>query len=477
MVAAQNRRTLLSRDQRERNFSVPASAGQVAIVGGGISGLSAAYDLTRAGLDCTILEKRPRLGGVIETRCREGCVLEGGPDSFISAKPEALALIQELGLDNQVIGSNDHSRVAYILKKGRLIALPEGIMMMVPSRVMPMLKSPLLSWPSKIRMGLELFRRPASSTNAPAPDRSVAEFVIDHFGRETLDYLAEPLLSGIYGGDPSQLSVAAVLPRFLKMEEQYGSLGRAAMRSKNTRGPGALFQTLKGGLGKLIEALGAGLNVRHAPVEKIEARRQGGFRVRAGGDWMDAGHVVLACPAWEAGQLLRDVDGALARLLEGIGYSSSLTLALIYEASEFDGMRAGHGFLVPKRERQRMVAGTLVTTKFSHRAPEDRIVLRCFFGGAGEEAILRESDDSLVAIARRELARILGLTATPVFHSVSRWPRSMAQYTVGHLSRVQEIQDRAAAIRGLHLAGNAYEGIGIPDCVRMGRRAAREIIS
>src|SRR6266446_8901727 len=200
---------------------------RVAIVGGGISGLSAAYDLSRAGADCTILEKQPRLGGVIETRCWQDCLFDCGPDSFISQKPEALALIKELGLESEVIGSNDHQRTTYILKQGRLIALPEGVMMIVPSKAIPMLKSPLLGWGSKVRMALELFRRPQPST-----DRSVADFVVDHFGRETLDYLGEPLLSGVYGGDPGQLSVASVLPRFLEMEAQYGSLGRAVLKAR-----------------------------------------------------------------------------------------------------------------------------------------------------------------------------------------------------------------------------------------------------
>ena len=242
---------------------MPRASGQVVIVGGGISGLSAAYDLKRAGVDCTIFEKQPRLGGVIETRTWEECLLEGGPDSFISSKPEALALIRELGLESEVIGSNDHQRVTYILKKGRLVPLPEGVMMIVPTRVMPMLKSPLLGWSTKLRMGLELFRQPSSQP----PDRSVAEFVIDHFGQETLDYLAEPLLSGVYGGDPRQLGVAGVLPRFLQMEKEYGSLGRAVMKSKSSAPPGgSLFRTLKSGLGKLVGTLAAGLTVRQQEV-------------------------------------------------------------------------------------------------------------------------------------------------------------------------------------------------------------------
>jgi oxygen-dependent protoporphyrinogen oxidase len=447
---------------------------RVAIVGGGISGLSAAYDLARAGADSTILEKQPRLGGVIETRCWQDCLFDCGPDSFISQKPEALALIKELGLESEVIGSNDHQRTTYILKQGRLIALPEGVMMIVPSKAIPMLKSPLLGWGSKVRMALELFHRPRN----PA-DRSVADFVIDHFGRETLEYLAEPLLSGVYGGDPGQLSVASVLPRFLQMEAQYGSLGRAVLKARR-KAPsgdgGSLFRTLKGGLSGLVNALAKRVTARQAEAEAIE-RSERGFRVRAAGEWMDADRVILALPAHAAAPLVAGVDGELARLLSGIPYSSSLTLSLVYRESEFDGRRAGFGFLVPKRERQRLAACTFVGAKFPYRTPEDKIVLRCFFGGVGDEAALLESDEALLAIAREELRRILGLTAAPVFHAIARWPRSMAQYVVGHGPRVREIKERAAAIPGLYLAGNAYEGIGIPDCIRTGRDAAKRILA
>src|SRR5271154_2439707 len=416
---------------------------RVVIVGGGVSGLSAAYDLTRAGVETILFEKQARLGGVVETRSVENCTIDCGPDSFLSAKPEALTLIKELGLESDVIGSNDHQRVTYIQKHGKLVALPDGVMMIVPSKIMPMLKSPLLSWSTKIRMGLELMRRPG-----PGTDRSVADFVVDHFGRETLDYLAEPPLSGVYGGDPAQLSVASVLPRFLEMEAKYGSLGRAVMAAKRT-GPsgGSLFRSLKGGMSSMIEALSKGLHIRHETVESIEK----GFRVRAGGEWIEADHVILACPAWSASALVQKLDGELAKKLNEIPYSSSLTLSLIYKASEFDGQRAGFGFLVPKRERKRLAACTFVGAKFPFRVPDDRMVLRCFFGGIGDEAILKESDESLVEIAREELRRILKLTAAPVSHTISRWPRSMAQYTVGHASRVKEIRERAGRAGGLYL--------------------------
>ena len=441
------------------------------VVGGGIAGLAAAYDLKRAGVECTVFEKRPRLGGVIETCKWEGCTIDAGPDSFLSAKPEALALIRELGIEDQVIGSNDDQRTTYILKNGRLIALPEGIMMMVPTKVMPMVRTRLLSWGTKLRMARELLRRPREY-----PDRSVAEFVVDHFGEETLDYLAEPLLSGVYGGDPRQLSAASVLPRFVEMERREGSLARAAMRMQQTGSRAPLFRTLKNGLGDLVGALAKGLTIWHGEVEAIDRVAGGRYRIRANGGEIEADHVVLAVPAWEASRFLGEIEGELAAFLRQIPYSSSAIVSLIYEQARFDGMRAGFGFLVPKRERQRLAACTFVNTKFAFRAPANRILLRCFFGGIDDADVLAESDESLVEIARQELRRILNLQAAPVYHTIARWPRSMAQYTVGHGARVREIQARSAAIPGLHLAGNAYEGIGIPDCIRTGRAAARRII-
>lgn len=451
----------------------------VVIVGGGISGLSAAYYLGKGGAASTILESRPRLGGVIQTEQVEGCIIEGGPDSFLSTKPAAVELATELGLAGEIIGSNDHLRKTYVRKGGRLIPLPDGLMMMVPTKILPLVATGLVSWGTKVRMGMELLRAPKMRPE----DESVAEFIQEHYGTEAVDYLAEPLLSGIYGGDPADLSVRSVLPSFVRLAETYGSLTRGVLaeRAKARRnGPAApLFRTFKGGVGQLVDAAAAAIHghaeVRQARAQAIE-RTAEGFRIRLAGDWMETAGVVVACEAHSGAQLLAAVDARLAELLAQTLYSSSITVALGFDAADFAVPPVGFGFLVPKKERRRVAACTWVGNKFSHRVPAGRIVARCSIGGAEAASALAESDETLIAAAASELREIAGIGAVPRFTRIFRWPRAMAQPSVGHAARVAEIEARVAAIPGLHLAGNAYHGIGIPDCIRLGRQAAGRIL-
>ena len=437
------------------------------IIGGGISGLSAAYYLSKAGIRPTLLERRPRVGGVIQTSVQQGCVLEEGPDGFMAAKPWAMNLIRELGLADQVIGSNDHSRITYIVRRGKLIPMPEGLMMMVPTKILPLVETRLLSWGAKIRMGLEIFRQP----HGPQPDRSVYEFLLDHYGEESIDYLAEPLLAGVYGGDPREMSVNSVLARFVEIEAKYGSLTRGVLAAPRPKSSGGSFlQTLKGGLGQLIEALRPSAEVVQAEVETVE-QTAAGFRVRSGGEWLEAEHVVVATPAGDAASVLQSLQPELSGLLAEIPYTTSVTLALGYRKNTFDHPLQGHGFLVPKKERKYIFGCTWVGNKFDYRVPNNMVLLRCFLGGDA----MPLSDEALVNAARADLHNIMGLEAEPVFHNVARWPHSMAQYTVGHAKRVERIEELAQAIPGLYLAGNAYHGIGIPDCVRMGQEAASKI--
>ena len=335
---------------------------------------------------------------------------------------------------------------------------------------MPLVGTPLLGWGTKIRMGLEFLRWPKGRQ----PDRSVYDFLMDHYGQESIDYLAEPLLAGVYGGDPRQMSVNSVLARFVEIEAKYGSLTRGVLAQPRPKSSGSssFLLTLKNGLGQLIEALRPFADVVHGSAEALEEHANG-YRVRADGDWIEAENVVLATSARDGAKLLGSSQKELADLLGAIPYTTSITLSLGYQKSTFDHPLAGHGFLVPKRERKYILGCTWVGNKFDHRVPDDKVVVRCFMGGDA----LPLTDEALVEAARGELRSIMGLEAAPVFYSVARWPNSMAQYTVGHQKRVERIEAIMQSLPRLHLAGNYFHGIGIPDCVRMGKEAAERITS
>ena len=490
-------------------------ARRIAVIGGGTSGLAAAYTLARrrqagAPIEEILVEANPWLGGVVRTETVDGFVIEAGPDSFLAEKPQAAAMARELGLGDDLMGSNDHARRTYILHRGRLLPLPDGLMFLVPTRLWPMVTTRLLPFSTKLAAARELFSSPPKNDRG---DESVASFVQRHFGEAMVENIADPLLAGVYGGDSAALSVRSVLPRFWEMERQHGSLTRATLKSMrkrraalqannssgaNSAGTGItptrmqpLFMTLKGGLQQMTERLAA-----QVEKNRIFVRRRvlavefapggpGGaadscsrrFQITCeGGKSFDADAVILAVPAYLAGRLVSPLDHPLSELLEGIPYSSSMTVSLGFDESARATLPAGFGFLVPRHEQRRMLACTFVHAKFDHRAPEGKAMLRCFLGGARDPDVLGLSDEVVVAIVRRELQEIMNFTAEPLFVRVHRWHASMAQYPVGHAGRLNAIEERLQGLPGLYLAGNAYSGIGISDCLRTGKGAAEKAL-
>lgn len=460
---------------------------RIAIIGGGISGLSAAYSLEkqrRSGVpvEYSLYESTNRLGGVLSTEQVDGCQIEAGPDSFLTEKPWASDLCRELGIGDQLVGSNDIDRITYILVKGRLVEIPDGLMFMVPTKILPAVLSPLFSVSTKIRMAQEWFHPPRKAES----DESVASLVERHYGPEMVDRLADPLLSGVYGGEASQLSVRAVLPRFAEMEAKHGSLGRAmlsarrkmAQASKAPKRP--LFTSLKGGMQQMVDSIVGLLDVSalrtKSPVQGLQ-QQNGGWLVSAGygSDYFDA--LIIATPTLATSNLLQEISPELASNLAQVQYTSSITVNLAYDQSVRKALPPGFGYLVPRSEGKRTMAATFVHNKFPHRAPADRALLRCFLGGARNEDILKGPDDAVLKIVGDELRQILGISAEPLFTRVYRWDKAMAQYGVGHLERLQRIEELLPALHGLALAGNGFRGIGVPDCIRSGSEAANRVLT
>jgi protoporphyrinogen/coproporphyrinogen III oxidase len=457
---------------------------RIAIVGGGISGLSAACALEEqrrvgADVDYVLYESSPRLGGVLRTEYIDGFTLEAGPDSWVTEKSWAADLARSLGIGDQLIGSNDADRKTYILVRGHLVEMPDGLMFMVPTKILPTGLSQLFSWKTKLRMTQELFHPPRSVDH----DESVAAFVKRHYGTEMVDRLVDPLLSGIYGGEAAHLSVRAVLPRFVEMQRTHGSLGRAMLdarkKTKSVKSTPSIFTSLKNGMQQLAETIASQLAptalLTNTPVLAIQPQA-GSWVVSAGmqSDQFDA--VIVALPARAAAQMLRLANAELSGELDSIEYTSSITVCLGYDRNVRQSLPPGFGFLVPRSEGKRLLAATFVHNKFPHRVPDGCALLRCFFAGSNAVAVWPLSDDQIVAIVRSELQQIIGVSASPLFTRVYRWNSAMAQYAVGHLERLDRVGHLLQQLPGLALAGNAYRGIGVPDCVRSGRAAAERLV-
>ena len=454
---------------------------RIVIIGGGISGLAAAHrvlELNRAA-HVTILEASGRLGGTIQTEHRDGFLLERGPDSFISEKPQAIALAKRLGLESQLIQTNEEYRRSFIVRKGRLRAVPEGFQLMAPSRMWPFITSDIFSLPGKMRMAADLFL-PRNSTNGTT-DESLASFVRRRLGQEALVRMAQPMVGGIYTADPETLSLRATLPRFLDMEQKHRSLILAMLRQGRAQKTGtsgarySLFVSFERGMQVLVDAVTRiradfFLNTR---VQRITYDQ--GWKIYTDKEeQFEADAVCLAVPAYVAASLLSDTR--LAEKLRAIKYASTATINFGYRRAAIKHPLNGFGFVVPVVEKRSLIACTFSNVKFSGRAPDGQVLLRAFAGGALQPEIFALDETEMAKRVEADLRELLGISEEPLFVEVAKWERSMPQYEVGHLERVTEIERRAGEMPGLALAGNAYHGAGIPDCVRSGEAAAEYLV-
>lgn len=477
---------------------------RIAIVGGGISGLAAAHRITELLPDAelALFEAADRLGGVVRTVHHDGCLVEQAADSFITKSPWAIDLCRRLGISEQLLSTNSAKRRAYVVRDGQLLPVPDGFVLMTPRKLRPLLASPVISWRGKLRLLAEplILDRTENSLLAPSrsfPDESVASFATRRLGREVFERLVQPLLVGIYTADPAKLSMAATMPDVLRQYRESGSLLRAGKRysaaadiptaldddvaAAESGARYGLFVAPKAGMTSLIQSLAARLphGVIHlnSAVARVDRgpddKWQLSFPDRAEAQRFDA--VVVAIPAPAASRLLQNCDAELAAELGQIEYAGCSVISCGYRRDQLGNLPTGFGFVVPLVEGRRILAASFASEKFPHRAPDDQLIVRAFLGGALEPQLMDRSDDELSAIAHAELADLLEMTGQSLWTDVAKWPGSMPQYHVGHLDRVASIEARAVELPNLELAGNAYHGVGIPQCIHSGETAAERI--
>lgn len=469
----------------------------VVVIGGGLSGLTACHRLhTRASADRSqnniryefrLLESRDRLGGAIWTIERDGFLLEGGADSFITNKPWALDLCRELGIAGELQETDPQHRRSFVVHNKRLVPVPEGFILMAPARILPLLMSPILSFRGKLRLLLDLVRpRRVDDT-----EESLAAFVRRRLGREALDRLVQPLIAGIYTADPNELSLRSTLPQFIQMEQEHGSLIRAARkqarksRQADRAASGArygLFVSPRRGMGRLIEALASsippGTLRTDAPVRRMTRHEPSGrWRIELlDGSFLEANAVVLATEAHAAARLLESQDPELALQLRAVPYASSIVANLAYRRDAVAHPLDGFGAVVPAVENRSILAVSFTSVKFAHRAPQGTVLLRVFLGGALQPELIDLDDERIEQIIRSELADLIGAHGQPLFCELSRHTRAMPQYTLGHADRVAAIRASIRAHEGLFITGNAFDGVGVPDCIRAARETADHVV-
>lgn len=464
---------------------------RVAVIGGGVSGLAAAFrllELRKARgqpVDVTLFEAGSQTGGVIGTRRIDGYLVELGADMFITNPPYAVDLCRRLGLENELIPTEDRFRRSLVLHQGKPVSVPESFQLLSPVEIWPVLKSPLFTWPGKLRMALEYFL-PRSTSDA---DESLAHFVRRRFGREALERLVQPLVGGIYTADPERLSLHATMSRFRELERTHGSVIRglrkkAASRDGEAAASGArygMFATLRNGVDSLLETLrdrvAEGATVRvGTPVSRLTPNSAGGYSLTLPAgvqERFDA--VVLALPAYRIADLLDNFSEQLVTDFRKLEYASTAIVVSGYKLSDIEHPLDAFGLVIPAIEKRKILAVSFTSRKFPGRAPEGRIILRTFVGGAMQPELLQRSDAEIQTLVQSELSQILGVRGAPEFCVVARWDRAMPQYYVGHVELVSRIEAAIATHRGLALAGNAWHGVGIPDCVHSGEVAGERV--
>jgi protoporphyrinogen/coproporphyrinogen III oxidase len=464
----------------------------IVVIGGGITGLTAAYKLSKAGggtIDVTLLEAGERIGGSIATTQRDGFLLEQGPDAFISIKPRALALARELGIEDQVIGTNPQYRRSFVVRGNKLHAVPEGFYLLAPSSLWPMVRTSIFSWPAKLRMGLDLIL----PKNTSSEDESLAGFVTRRLGREALHRMAQPMIGGIYAADPEKLSLKATMPQFIEMEQKYGSIIRALIQRKKleqqrqqgggTSGPRyGLFVTFRDGMktltDKLVDEIPDGAIRRQSPVTGIsQATGSSQWQVSLqNGETLTADGVCMGIQAPHAGKLLSDVDSTLSEQLGGIHYGDSTTVNLVFRREDVAHSLDGMGFVIPDIEKRSILGCSFSSQKFADRAPDGLVLLRVFLGSGQWADPDIVSDETLLEAVMVDLREYLGVTGQPVEALISRHARSMAHYYLGHLDRVDDIFQQLSEMPGLAVAGSGYYGIGVPDCIASAEKAVEKLL-
>jgi oxygen-dependent protoporphyrinogen oxidase len=441
----------------------------VAVVGGGISGLAAAYELQRRGLSVRVFEAGSRAGGVITTERFDEWVIDGGPDSMLVQKPAAVALCRELGIADRLI-STLTPRAAYILRDDRLHRIAEGSFLGFPLDAASLARSSVFTIGGRLRMACEAVVPRRSGDE----DESIGTFVRRRFGQEAVDYLAEPLLAGIHAGDVDRLSAQALFPRLLAAERQSGSVMRAFRAMRARPSPQGAFVSLPGGIAELVDALLEALapGTVRLSTRVSEIHRHANYHIETSTGSAQARTVILAVPAYVAASLLRVFDTTIAALAEATPYASTATVALAYRRDQVGRAMQGTGFVVPRVERSPLLAATWVTSKWPHRAPEGHVLLRGFLGGGRDPRRLDADDEELVALVVEELTRLMDIAGEPLFTRLFRWTKQSPQYEVGHLQRVATIDDQLASIPGMFLTGSGFRAIGIPDCIADARETA-----